>query len=521
MNNKFYHLISRLGSSTFAAVLFAATFSGGALTACSDDDARPESLDGLIVLAPTVSLPGDGHLNGSFSAQTRAGNDAPGGAQAIFGLTLDALDDGSKGYASKLNSTQGSAIAHTVGSGTQVEGFIHVPCAGSYDLKLTDYNTALTAVRDASPGQTFTDKTGVPAAAHIHSTLPITMIDGTQTFDMHYLAPVGFVANGDVSHTTNVEVGASGSFSLRLDIASAGILLKMRLPNVSGMSVSVKVPYAADLAAATANGLHTVQAFTAFNGFGPGQNQPHSTYEEGCYNAYFYGISPLADGTSPGYSLMSAIIPASYSAGAKLCDIVLSDYPTVGSTRTLPLNLPVGTALDAKPGQLYTYNVLVDAVKATITSVEIAGFDSQSETTISKGGEDYVLTPAAERPGYDAINPLPDLYTVYTAKGLHDVAAIVNNNNLSADITLGANIDMSEVKDESNATNTKPFIGIGTTTAAYTGTFNGNGMIIKNLTMEGADPALVVTLGVGGSVVNITLVGGNVTNSVGTDNSNN
>ena len=75
-----------------------------------------------------------------------------------------------------------------------------------------------------------------------------------------------------------------------------------------------------------------------------------------------------------------------------------------------------------------------------------------------------------------------EAYTVTSAEGLQTFAEMVENENeVDADILLGGDIDLSELV--LTRAETSNWIPVGTSEKPFTGTFNGRGYTIKNLTL--------------------------------------
>ena len=121
-----------------------------------------------------------------------------------------------------------------------------------------------------------------------------------------------------------------------------------------------------------------------------------------------------------------------------------------------------------------------------------------------KAGEEYTYTvslAAAEDPGY-TVSEDGNTYEVYNADGLLAWNKAVQGN-LSLNCTLTDNIDLTGID----------WTPIGDYYNRYTGTFDGGGYTIKNLTItqSGNYVGMIDFLGEGGTVKNVTLENVNIT----------
>lgn len=89
-------------------------------------------------------------------------------------------------------------------------------------------------------------------------------------------------------------------------------------------------------------------------------------------------------------------------------------------------------------------------------------------------------------------------YTVNNEKGLKNLAELVNNGETNINITLNTDLNLTDME----------WTPIGTESQPYTGTFDGNGKIIRGLKIDKSgtdDVGLIGCLGSGGKVQNVTL----------------
>ena len=94
-------------------------------------------------------------------------------------------------------------------------------------------------------------------------------------------------------------------------------------------------------------------------------------------------------------------------------------------------------------------------------------------------------------------------YTIYTGKGLKDVADLINAGNLDINVKLDRDIDLTGVDWTPIANNVQAGSGEG-----YSGTFDGQGHRITGLSIENpsSNIALFKSIGEGGTVKNLQLV---------------
>ena len=136
-------------------------------------------------------------------------------------------------------------------------------------------------------------------------------------------------------------------------------------------------------------------------------------------------------------------------------------------------------------GNRYTYTVKVNATGLTLEGCTIGDWTDG-------GGE----SGAAEDLGYSIQND--GSYMVYNAKGLMNIAKLVNGGKTDINITLTADIDLTG----------KNWTPIGTSFSnKYTGTFDGGGHTIKGLTVTTNDQfvGLFGSIGNAGTVKNVMM----------------
>ncbi len=485
-NDNRYHSISggRLRGLALAALIGA----GGLLGGCTDDNAPDMGGDGIIALRPSVTLDGK-TLSGSFG-KTRA--EVYNDYFAIYlGLNVDAFTG--NGLHANLLAAQRINTVMTSGttpgnatSGSNLtpgadEGTIYLPGAGDYRFTIGIDTTA--AIGKDGPD--------VPA-------LWGTLRDiGGDDYSPYY-APLTFdgAATGDYSAT--ITVASDGSATFPLVYASAGV----------------------DFTFTTASGYQVTDVTTnnvagALRKSGTDLTALIPDGKVGYYDEF--DVKTMESTTDPTvspngkYYTSGAVIPGSYQAGDILCILEVSQVDANGAVvangtvRIVPVLLPKDT--DYKAGSMYRYSVLVDAERASIGSVSVSDFITQTEVGIEKGGEDYTYNAAT------------NTFTVNTAKGLHAVSAAMNddddtNGTCESDITLTDDIDMSEVKDDDGTTITA-FTPIGRMESPFDGSFKGNGFAIKNLRINSSNNyvGLISYMGKAGSVSSVRLIDPYITGS--------
>ena len=144
-------------------------------------------------------------------------------------------------------------------------------------------------------------------------------------------------------------------------------------------------------------------------------------------------------------------------------------------------------------GNRYSYTVKVNTTGLTLEGCTIGNW-------VDGGGE----SGAAEDLGYSIQND--GSYMVYNAKGLMNVAELVNGGKTDINITLTADIDLTG----------KNWTPIGTSFHnSYTGTFDGGGHTITGLTVTTNDEGvgLFGYLGKAGTVKNVVMEGVQITSN--------
>lgn len=142
----------------------------------------------------------------------------------------------------------------------------------------------------------------------------------------------------------------------------------------------------------------------------------------------------------------------------------------------------------------YTYTVTVSEQKnLVLTSCTISEWkDGERVETVP--AEDYIIDDQGT-------------YTVYTGKGLKDVADLINAGNLGINVKLDRDIDLTGV-DWTPIANNVQTGSVG----GYSGTFDGQGHRITGLRIENSSEerfehiALFKSIGEGGTVKNLQLV---------------
>ncbi len=514
-----------------------------ALGGCGDDAlVDGTGGDGIVVLAPSVSINGslspDPSPIGRGAAGTRAG-EVSGSTGTVwqtggFSLMLEAFGSNGDGneYVSLLNDRQ--HVSYLFKNGTFDEG--GTP---------TDYDNKLTANTDATYS-TGGGKLYVPAnVGSVSVTLGGMDYDGTADADTYtdlpnfdggysvggttllYRALLGFLANdgSTVSNSESVTLGTDGTITLPLDIVSAGYLLQMTVAegytvtavrtnsNALGTTTDGCVAVYPQLSvtrdeSGTASGNSVLGGSAGYSGYTAGTNA------DGSGNAYV--ATDATDGKQ--YAIAGNLVPATYSGTLCYIDV----QPTGGGDiRTVPLDLS-GATFTA--GGLLVVNVLVDAQRATVGTITVADFVNgfeNGEGDITDGLGDYTYN-------YNS-GTGKGTFTVFTGKGLKQVADLINagindtgtfdfngsadgvGNDLAASINIliGTNLDMSAL-DGSTAEKTYTPIANGST--AYSGTFEGRGMIISGLTINstGSNVGIIGSLGTG-TVQNVVLEEANIT----------
>ncbi|WP_343256416.1 GLUG motif-containing protein [Ligaoa zhengdingensis] len=121
------------------------------------------------------------------------------------------------------------------------------------------------------------------------------------------------------------------------------------------------------------------------------------------------------------------------------------------------------------------------------------------------------LYEAEEAVGLPAVEPdaeVEELEPIMDGKITSAQQVMQIRNDLSGNYTLEADIDLSEVEN---------WVPIGTKEAPFTGSFNGNGHVIANLTSErpdALDVGLFGVIGAGASVSNLTVRGAEVSGRI-------
>ena len=195
--------------------------------------------------------------------------------------------------------------------------------------------------------------------------------------------------------------------------------------------------------------------------------------------------------------------------------VVLTDYTEgMASVKLTGLSTENGNPAVIAPydkgGDTYTALVAPQSV-ATGTAFITCAFTNgkvfvykMQKAAEWKAGEEYTYTvslAAAEDPGY-TVSEDGNTYEVYNADGLLAWNKAVQGN-LSLNCTLTADINLAG----------KEWTPIGDYYNRYTGTFDGGGHTIKNLTINqyGNYVGMIDFLGEGGTVKNVTLENVNIT----------
>ena len=180
-------------------------------------------------------------------------------------------------------------------------------------------------------------------------------------------------------------------------------------------------------------------------------------------------------------SYAALVIPQILDAGTKLISILIN-----GQLYTYKLPLDITW----KPGCVYTYTITVRA-EGLVVSV-----DTIQDWT-DGGGESGNATDLGD--GY-TVSEDGNTYTVYTADGLMAWAEAAQGN-LSLNCTLTHDIDLSGTEWEP----------VGDRNNVYTGTFDGNGHTISNLTITkenlsfGDDCGMFGRVGTNATIEDLTL----------------
>ena len=181
-------------------------------------------------------------------------------------------------------------------------------------------------------------------------------------------------------------------------------------------------------------------------------------------------------------SYAALVIPQILDAGTKLISILIN-----GQLYTYKLPLDITW----KPGCVYTYTITVRA-----EGLEVLVDDTIQDWT-DDGGENGNATDPGD--GY-TVSEDGNTYTVYTADGLMAWAEAAQGN-LSLNCTLTHDIDLSGTEWEP----------VGDRNNVYTGTFDGNGHTISNLTITkenlsfGDDCGMFGRVGTNATIQDLTL----------------
>ena len=181
-------------------------------------------------------------------------------------------------------------------------------------------------------------------------------------------------------------------------------------------------------------------------------------------------------------SYAALVIPQILDAGTKLISILIN-----GQLYTYKLPLDITW----KPGCVYTYTITVRA-----EGLEVLVDDTIQDWT-DDGGENGNATDPGD--GY-TVSEDGNTYTVYTADGLMAWAEAAQGN-LSLNCTLTHDIDLSGTEWEP----------VGDRNNVYTGTFDGNGHTISNLTITkenlsfGDDCGMFGRVGTNATIKDLTL----------------
>ena len=181
-------------------------------------------------------------------------------------------------------------------------------------------------------------------------------------------------------------------------------------------------------------------------------------------------------------SYAALVIPQILDAGTKLISILIN-----GQLYTYKLPLDITW----KPGCVYTYTITV-----RVEGLEVLVDDTIQDWT-DDGGENGNATDPGD--GY-TVSEDGNTYTVYTADGLMAWAEAAQGN-LSLNCTLTHDIDLSGTEWEP----------VGDRNNVYTGTFDGNGHTISNLTITkknlsfGDDCGMFGRVGTNATIQDLTL----------------
>ena len=195
--------------------------------------------------------------------------------------------------------------------------------------------------------------------------------------------------------------------------------------------------------------------------------------------------------------------------------VVLTDYTEgMASVKLTGLSTENGNPAVIAPydkgGDTYTALVAPQSVATgtafitcAFTNGKVFVYKMQSDTHW-QAGEEYTYTvslAAAEDPGY-TVSEDGNTYEVYNANGLLAWNEAVQKD-MTLNCTLADNIDLTG----------KEWTPIGDYYNRYTGTFDGGGYTIKNLTItqSGNYVGMIDFLGEGGTVKNVTLENVNIT----------
>ena len=200
--------------------------------------------------------------------------------------------------------------------------------------------------------------------------------------------------------------------------------------------------------------------------------------------------------TEDGTSYQALIAPQMFAAGNALFYVKFAE----GS----PHSYSPDVAIDFKAGYQYVFTITVTdtGMKVTVNEAIPWGDEVNSENSMVASKDGYYVTTDAD--GHQT-------YYVSNEAGLKVWAEYTNQGNWGTNLTLMNNITMN--KPEDGSSNWTPIGRRESSTGydTYTGTIEGNGHTIDNMVVD--DPneyyaTMVVALGVGGTIQNLTIGNG-------------
>lgn len=184
------------------------------------------------------------------------------------------------------------------------------------------------------------------------------------------------------------------------------------------------------------------------------------------------------------------VIPQDMAAGTKL----LTFTAEKDDTSYGPFYYTLQNNAEWQPGYVYTYDITIFHYGLDVKVSESINWENGGTGNGSITLQDYTYDESTKT------------YTVYTAEGLSKWAEAANKD-LSTNCILMTDIDLSGV-------NWNP-IGNGNYRNRYTGKFDGNGYVIRNLRQDGSYEygGFIGHIGTDGRVQNLTLSDVNINNT--------